>query len=108
MQNEANNRPFKPQIHPEKRRGQNRQNFGDGYRNRSYSRDKDKFLDLTVGDNHKTDIYNVDMKVGEEAIDPKVMIIEMTAEIGGDKILEEMSLMTDMIVGIGVEQEKEA
>ena len=34
-----NNRPFKPQIHPKKRRGQNRQKFGDRNRNRSYSRD---------------------------------------------------------------------
>ena len=30
---EDNNRPFKPQIHQKKKRGQNRQNFGD--RNRS-------------------------------------------------------------------------
>ena len=35
---EDNNRPFKPKSHQKKRRGQNRQNFGD--RNRSYSRDR--------------------------------------------------------------------
>ena len=32
---EDKNRPFKPQIHQMKRRGQNRQNFGDRDRNRS-------------------------------------------------------------------------
>ena len=29
--------------------------------------DKDKTLDLTVGDDHKIDRYNTDMTVGEEA-----------------------------------------
>ena len=38
IQQEENNKPFKPQIHQKKRRGQNRQNFGDRDRNRSYSR----------------------------------------------------------------------
>ena len=42
MQKEENNRPFKPQIHEKKRRGQNRQNFGDRDRNRSYSRDRQR------------------------------------------------------------------
>ena len=41
MQKEENNRAFKPQIHQKKRRGQNRQNFGD--RNRLYSRDRQNF-----------------------------------------------------------------
>ena len=36
---EDNIKPFKPQIHPKKRRGQNRQNFGNRNRNRSFSRD---------------------------------------------------------------------
>ena len=51
--------------------------------------DKDKTLDPSTGDNHKTDIYNMDMTVGEEVIDVKIMIIEMTVEIEGDKTLEE-------------------
>ena len=75
---EDNNRPFKPQIHQKKRRGQNRQNFGNRDRNRSYSREKDKTLNPTVGDNHKTD--NMDMTVGEEVIDVKIMKIEMKQE----------------------------
>ena len=102
---EDSNRPFKPQIHQKKRRGQNRQHFGD--RNRSYSRDKDKMLDLTIGDNHKTDVYNMDMTVAEEVIDTKIMTIEMTVEIEGDKTLEKTSALTDMTIGIGVEQAKE-
>ena len=40
LQKEENNRPFKPQIHQQKRRGQNQQNFGDRDRNRSFSRDR--------------------------------------------------------------------
>ena len=39
---EENNRPFKPQINQKKRRGQNRQNFGDRDRNRSYNRDRQR------------------------------------------------------------------
>ena len=71
--------------------------------------DKDKTLDLTIGDNHKTDVYNMDVTIGEEAIDIKIMTIEVTVEIEGDKTLEETSVMTDMTVeiGIGAEQEKE-
>ena len=70
----------------------------------------DKILDLTIGDNHKTDTYNMDVTVGEEVIDAKIMITEVRVEIEGDKILEEMLVMTDMTIetGIGVEQEKEA
>ena len=101
IQKEDNNIPFKPQIHPE-RRGQNRQNFGNRNRNRSFSRDKDKALDPNTGDNH-----SMDMTVGEEAINAKVLIIEMTVEIEGDKTLGETSIMTDMIIGIGVVQDKE-
>ena len=39
---EDNNRPFKPHIHPKKRREQNRQKFGNRNRNRSFSRDRQK------------------------------------------------------------------
>ena len=100
---EDNNRPFKPQIHQKKRRGQNRQDFSDT--NRSYSRDKDKTLDPTVGDNHKTDVYNMDMTVGEEVMDIKIMILEMTVEIEGYKSLEETLAMTDMTIAIEAELE---
>ena len=47
------------------------------------------------------------MTVGEEVIDIKIMIIEMTVEIEGNKTLEEASVVIDMTIGIGVEQEKE-
>ena len=47
----------------------------------SVETDKDKTSDLTIGDNQKTDAYNVDMTVGEELIDIKIIIIEMTVEI---------------------------
>ena len=52
----------------------------------------------------------MDMIVGKEGLDAKIMIKEVKVEIGGDKILEETLVMTDMTVeiGIGVEQEKEA
>ena len=42
IQKEENNIPFKPQIHQKKRRGQNRQNFGDKDRNGSFSRDRQR------------------------------------------------------------------
>ena len=42
IQKEEYNRPFNLQIHQKKRRGQNRQNFGDRDRNRSYSRDRQR------------------------------------------------------------------
>ena len=42
--------------------------------------DKDKTLDAIIGDSHKTDAYNMEMIVGEEVIDIKI-IIEMTVEI---------------------------
>ena len=80
---EDNNRPFKPQVHQKKRRNQNRQKFGG--RHRSYSRGKDKILDLTIGDSHKTDIYNMNVTVGEEVMDVKIMKIEMTVDIEGYK-----------------------
>ena len=103
IQKEANNRPFKPQIYPKRGRGQNRQNFSNRNRNKSFSRDKDKTLDLTTGDNCTIDAYNMEMTVEEEIIDVKVIIIEMTVEIEGDKTLE-TSVMT---TGIEADQEKE-
>ena len=63
----------------------------------SVETDKDKILDLTIGRNHKTDVHNVDMTVGEEVIDFKIIIIEMTVEIEGDKTLGEASVMTTAI-----------
>ena len=42
IQKEENNRAFKQQIHQKKRRGQNRQNFGNRNRNKSYSRDRQR------------------------------------------------------------------
>ena len=62
---EENNRPYKPQIYAKRGRGQSRQNFGNRDRNRSFSRDKDKTLDLIIGDNCKTDAYNVHKIIGE-------------------------------------------
>ena len=61
-------------------------------------------------DNHKTDIYNMDMTIGEETLDAKIMTIEVKVGIEADKILEEMQVMTGMTVeiGTGVEQEREA
>ena len=40
IQKEENNRPFKPQICQKRGKGQNRQNFGNRDRNRSFSRDR--------------------------------------------------------------------
>ena len=42
IQKGENNRPFQPQIHQKKRRGQNRQNFADRGRNRSFSRNRQR------------------------------------------------------------------
>ena len=42
IQKENNNRPFKPQIHQKRGRGQNRQKFGNRNRNRSFSRDRQR------------------------------------------------------------------
>ena len=42
IQKKENNRPFEPQIHQKKRRGQNRHNFGNRDRNRSNSRDRQR------------------------------------------------------------------
>ena len=37
--------------------------------------DKDKTLDPITGDSCKTDTYNVEMTIGEETIDVKIIII---------------------------------
>ena len=60
----------------------------------------DKTLDPKLGDNHRTDVYYVDMTVGEKAIDIKIMIIDVTVEIEGTSVMTE-------VIGIGAEQEKE-
>ena len=104
IQKEENNRPFKLQIYQKRGRGQSRQNFGSRDRNRSFSRDKNKILDLATGDNHKIEAYNMDMTVGKEIIDIRIIIIEMTVEIEGEKNLGDASVMT---IGIEVEQQKE-
>ena len=42
---------------------------------------KVKTLDITIVDNHKIDVHIMDVTIGEEAIDIKIMIIEVTVEI---------------------------
>ena len=101
----VNNRPFKPQIHQKKGRGQNRVLVIEIEIEHTVGTDKDKPLDPTIGDNHKTD--NVNVTVGKEVIDVKTMIIEMTVGIEGDKTLREASVMTDVTMGIRVGQEEE-
>ena len=44
----------------------------------------DKTLDLTIGDNHKIDIHIMDMTIGEDAIDAKIMVLEVTVETEAD------------------------
>ena len=70
----------------------------------SVETDKDKILDLTIGDNNKTDACNVNMTIGEKVIDIKIIIIEMTVEVEGDKTLGEASVTT---IVIEAEQEKD-
>ena len=109
IQKEENNRPVKPQIKLKEKAKTDRTFVIEIKIDHTVETLKDKTLDLTIGDNHKTDAYNVDMTVGEEVIDAKIMITRVTIEIEGDKILEETLVMTDMTVetGMGVEQEKE-
>ena len=52
-------------------------------------------------------MHNLDMTVGEEVLDVKIMITEMTVEIEGDKTLGEALIMTDITIRIGVGQGKE-
>ena len=75
IQKAENNRPFKPQIHQKRQRGQNWQNFGDGGRNRSFSRDRKRqnfrpnYRRRQSQDRH---IHKMDVTIGEEAIDVKL------------------------------------
>ena len=102
MQKEENNRPFKPQLYPKRGRGQNRQNFSNRDRNRSYNRDTQRQnLRSTTGDKCKIEVYNMGIIVEEEVIDVKI-IKEMTVEIEGDKTSGEVLVM------IEVDQGKEA
>ena len=82
IQKEENDRLFKPEIHQKKRRGQNWKILVIKIEiDHSVEIDYDKkTLDLTVGDNHKIDIYNVDVTIGEEAIDTKIMVLKVTVE----------------------------
>ena len=89
-------------MYPKRGKGQNRQNFSKEIEiDHLVEIHKGKTLDPTTGDNCKINAYNMEMIVGEEIIDIKI-IIEMTVEIGGDKTLGEASVM------IEVNQEKEA
>ena len=104
---EENNRPFKPQIYPKRGRGQNRQNFGNRERNRSFSRDRQRqnFRANYRGQLQNRCIQYVNKTVGKKVTDVRIIvIIEMTVEIEKDKTLGETSVMT---VGIEVDQEKE-
>ena len=49
--------------------------------NHSIEIDKDKTLNLTVGDNQKIDVYNMDMAIRNEATDAKIMVLEVTVQI---------------------------
>ena len=84
VQKKGYNRPFKPQIHQKRRRGQNWQMFRDRDRNRSSSRDgvncrrtMTKTSGKTIGDNHR-----IDKTIGEEIIDAKIMEPKMKIDIG--------------------------
>ena len=112
IQKEENNRPFKPQIHQKRWKGQNWQNFGDTDRNRSFSRDRKRQNFIPNYRRHSLDRHTqMDMTTGKEAIEAKFMVLEMTVEIDAEieYILKETSVMTEMIaeIGIGVEQKKE-
>ena len=49
----------------------------------------------------------MEVTVGEDVIDIKIMIIEMTIEIEGDKTLGQTPGMTEMMIGIEIGQDKE-
>ena len=100
IEKEENNRPFKPQIHPREVEDKTDRILVIEI-DHLVGTDKDKTSDLTIGDNQKIGIYNMDKTVGEEVTDAKI-ITEMTVEIEGDKTLGEASVM------IEADQEKEA
>ena len=86
-----------------KRRGQNRQNFGD--RNTLYSRDRQKQNFRANYRRQPQDRHRCDSKRGSyrhQNYDNRG-----TSREKGRKTLGETSVMTDMTIEIGVEQEKE-
>ena len=99
IQKEENNRPFKPQIHQKKRRGQNRQDFGNRDRNKSYSGDRQSH---NFRSNYRRQPQ--DRQCGCDSRRGSYRHQIMTIEIEADKTLEETSIMIDMTVGKGVEQ----
>ena len=50
-------------------------NFRERCRNRPFSRDRVKILELTIRDNHRPE-----KAIGEKTIDTKIMVLEMTLE----------------------------
>ena len=46
--------------------------------------EKDKTLDLIIGDNHKIDIHKMDITIGEETTDTNIMVLEVTVEKEAD------------------------
>ena len=82
MEKKENSKLFKPQIYQKRGRGQNRQNFGNRDRGRTFNSDRQNFRPNNR-DDHK--IGNMGMIVEEEIIDVKI-IVEMIVEIQEDKI----------------------
>ena len=76
IQKEENNlRPFKPQIHQKKEEDKtDKMLVIETEIDHSVEIEKDKTLDLTIGDNCKIDIHKVDVIIGQEAIDAKIMV----------------------------------
>ena len=84
IQKKGNNGPFKPQIHQKRKRGQNYQILEietEIDHSVGIELTIDKTLDLTIGDNHKIDVHRMDMTIGEEAIDAKIVELEVTVEM---------------------------
>ena len=84
IQKEGNNIPFKPQVHQKRKRGQGWQNFGDRDRNRLFSRDRVNYrlnFNLTIEYNHKIEVHRMGRTIEEEAIDTKIMELEVKIEI---------------------------
>ena len=46
----------------------------------------DKTLDLTIGDNYKIDVHIMDMTIGNEAIDAKIMELRDNRDRGIDRV----------------------
>ena len=63
---EDNNRPLKPQIYQRKEEAKiDRTLMIEIEIDHTVETDRDKTLDPTIGDNHKTDMYNMDMTGGD-------------------------------------------